>query len=87
MTFHDLGLNDDLLAAVEKMGYTEPTPIQLESIPLVLAGRDVVAAAQTGTGKTAAFALPLMQRLGRGNTSEGAVDASKWLYQVHWREQ
>jgi ATP-dependent RNA helicase RhlE len=66
MTFHDLGLNDDLLAAVEKMGYTEPTPIQLESIPLVLAGRDVVAAAQTGTGKTAAFALPLMQRLGLG---------------------
>ena len=67
MTFEELGLNDDLLAAVEEMGYTEPTPIQLESIPLVLAGRDVVAAAQTGTGKTAAFALPLMQRLGLGN--------------------
>jgi len=67
MTFQELGLNDDLLAAVEKMGYTEPTPIQLESIPLVLEGRDVVAAAQTGTGKTAAFALPLMQRLGLGN--------------------
>jgi ATP-dependent RNA helicase RhlE len=67
MTFHDLGLDDDLLTAVEEMGYTEPTPIQRESIPLVLAGRDVVAAAQTGTGKTAAFALPLMQRLGRGN--------------------
>ena len=67
MTFKELGLNDDLLAAVEKMGYTEPTPIQLESIPLVLEGRDVVAAAQTGTGKTAAFALPLMQRLGLGN--------------------
>ena len=67
MTFRELGLDDDLLAAVDEMGYTEPTPIQLESIPLVLAGRDVVAAAQTGTGKTAAFALPLMQRLGRGN--------------------
>ncbi|HEY5540965.1 MAG TPA: DEAD/DEAH box helicase [Coriobacteriia bacterium] len=67
MTFHDLGLADDLLAAVEEMGYTEPTPIQREAIPLVLAGRDVVAAAQTGTGKTAAFALPLMQRLGRGS--------------------
>ncbi|MDR3687093.1 MAG: DEAD/DEAH box helicase [Coriobacteriia bacterium] len=66
MTFQELGLNDDLLAAVEKMGYTEPTPIQLESIPLVLEGRDVVAAAQTGTGKTAAFTLPLMQRLGLG---------------------
>jgi ATP-dependent RNA helicase RhlE len=67
MTFHDLGLDDDLLTAVEEMGYTEPTPIQRESIPLVLAGRDVVAAAQTGTGKTAAFALPLMQRLGCGS--------------------
>ena len=60
MTFADLGLNDELLAAVEEMGYTAPTPIQEESIPLVLAGRDVVAAAQTGTGKTAAFALPLL---------------------------
>jgi len=67
MTFSDLGLNDDLLAAVEELGYEEPTPIQQEAIPLILAGRDVVGAAQTGTGKTAAFALPLMQRLGLGN--------------------
>ena len=66
MTFSDLGLSDDFLAAVDEMGYAEPTPIQRESIPLVLAGRDVVGAAQTGTGKTAAFALPLMQRIGRG---------------------
>ena len=51
--------------AVEKMGYTEPTPIQLQAIPLVLAGRDVIGSAQTGTGKTAAFALPILQRLGR----------------------
>jgi ATP-dependent RNA helicase RhlE len=66
MTFRNLGLNDDLLAAVGEMAYTEPTPIQRESIPLVLEGRDVVGAAQTGTGKTAAFTLPLMQRIGRG---------------------
>ena len=66
MTFAELGLDADILAAVEEMGYTEPTPIQIEAIPLVLAGRDVVAAAQTGTGKTAAFSLPLMQRLGMG---------------------
>ena len=66
MTFRELGLNDDILAAVEEMGYTEPTPVQLQSIPLVLAGHDVVAAAQTGTGKTAAFAFPLMQRIGMG---------------------
>ena len=67
MTFKELGLDADILAAVEEMGYTEPTPIQLEAIPLILAGRDVVGAAQTGTGKTAAFTLPLMQKLGRGD--------------------
>ena len=67
MTFRELGLNDDISSAIEEMGYTEPTPIQTESIPLVLAGRDVVAAAQTGTGKTAAFTLPLMQRIGLGD--------------------
>jgi len=73
MTFRELGLNDDILAAVEEMGYTEPTPIQLQSIPLVLAGRDVVAAAQTGTGKTAAFAFPLMQLIGMGTGSPRAL--------------
>ena len=67
MTFRELGLNDDISSAIEEMGYTEPTPVQREAIPLVLAGRDVVAAAQTGTGKTAAFALPLMQRIGLGD--------------------
>lgn len=67
MTFSELGLTEDTLAAVSALGYTEPTPIQCESIPLVLAGRDVVGAAQTGTGKTAAFTLPLMQRIGRGD--------------------
>ncbi len=67
MTFRELGLNDDISSAIEEMGYTEPTPIQTESIPLVLAGRDVVGAAQTGTGKTAAFTLPLMQRIGLGD--------------------
>jgi ATP-dependent RNA helicase RhlE len=67
MEFRDLGLSDELLSAVEEMGYTGPTPVQSEAIPLVLQGRDVVAAAQTGTGKTAAFTLPIMQRLGRGD--------------------
>jgi len=52
-----------LLRAVEELGYTEPTPIQTQAIPLILEGRDLLAAAQTGTGKTAAFALPLLQRL------------------------
>ena len=73
MTFNELGLNKDILAAVEEMGYTDPTPVQLESIPLVLAGRDVVSAAQTGTGKTAAFTLPLMQRIGMGTGAPRAL--------------
>ena len=66
MTFEELGLTTDILAAVDALGYTEPTPVQEQAIPLVLAGRDVVAAAQTGTGKTAAFSLPLMQLVGSG---------------------
>jgi len=76
MTFDELGLNPDILAAVTEMGYTEPTPVQLQSIPLILEGRDVVAAAQTGTGKTAAFALPLMQRVGMGTGSPIALVVS-----------
>ena len=66
MTFSDLGLSETLLRAVAEKGYTEPSPIQAKSIPPVLAGRDVMAAAQTGTGKTAGFTLPILQRLGRG---------------------
>jgi ATP-dependent RNA helicase RhlE len=64
MQFQDLNLNDMLLRAVQKEGYTEPTPIQAQSIPYILDGRDVIGCAQTGTGKTAAFALPIIQRLG-----------------------
>ncbi len=62
--FTKLGLNDAIAFAVAEMGYTEPTPIQAQAVPVVLAGRDVIGSAQTGTGKTAAFALPLMHRLG-----------------------
>jgi ATP-dependent RNA helicase RhlE len=64
MNFSDLGLKPELLAAVAEKGYTVPTPIQLAAIPAVLAGRDVLAGAQTGTGKTAGFVLPILQRLG-----------------------
>ncbi|MDH4333655.1 MAG: DEAD/DEAH box helicase [Chloroflexota bacterium] len=63
MSFTQLGLTPDLLRAVADSGYTEPTPVQNEAIPLVLAGRDLLAGAQTGTGKTAAFVLPMLQRL------------------------
>jgi ATP-dependent RNA helicase RhlE len=64
MSFEQLGLKPELLRAVADKGYTIPTPIQLEAIPAVLAGRDVLAGAQTGTGKTAGFTLPILQRLG-----------------------
>ena len=59
-TFADLGLPDDLLAAITQMGYEVPTPIQAEAIPALLELHDVVGIAQTGTGKTAAFGLPLL---------------------------
>ncbi len=61
--FGALGLNKSLVSALDAAGYTTPTPIQAETIPLVLSGRDVLGQAQTGTGKTAAFALPLLQRI------------------------
>jgi len=63
MLFKDLGLSAELLRAVEQQGYSEATPIQAKAIPLVMDGRDVLAGAQTGTGKTAGFVLPILQRL------------------------
>jgi ATP-dependent RNA helicase RhlE len=69
-SFESLGLSAELLRAVAEQGYTEPTPIQAQAIPIVLSGRDLLGAAQTGTGKTAGFTLPLLQRLATGaNTS------------------
>ena len=65
MPFSKLGLSPKVLDGVGAAGYTDPTPIQLRAIPLILAGRDVIGSAQTGTGKTAAFALPLLSRLGQ----------------------
>ena len=70
MTFDTLGLSADLVKIVAEEGYTEPTPVQAAAIPHVLAGHDVLAAAQTGTGKTAAFVLPILDRLRKhANTS------------------
>jgi ATP-dependent RNA helicase RhlE len=63
MTFEQLGLTEELLKAVTGQGYITPTPVQQKAIPLILEGRDVLAGAQTGTGKTASFTLPLLQRL------------------------
>ena len=67
MKFAALGLSDKVLEGVRAAGYTEPTPIQLRAIPLVLSGKDVIGSAQTGTGKTAAFALPILSKLGKHN--------------------
>ena len=61
--FDQFGLAPDILRALTEQGYTTPAPIQAEAIPVVLTGRDVLAAAQTGTGKTAGFSLPILQRL------------------------
>ena len=69
--FEKLGLSQTALAAVERMGYEQPTPVQEQAIPLVLEGRDVVAAAQTGTGKTVAFALPAMDKLAHAKGGAG----------------
>ncbi|MBX5459835.1 MAG: DEAD/DEAH box helicase [Steroidobacteraceae bacterium] len=65
MSFADLGLSPELVRAVAEKGYAAPTPIQAKAIPAVLSGRDVLAGAQTGTGKTAAFVLPILHKLGR----------------------
>ena len=73
MSFSELGLRPELLRAVQAQGYTDPTPVQREAIPLVLAGRDLLAGAQTGTGKTAAFVLPMLQRLTERSRSGAPV--------------
>jgi ATP-dependent RNA helicase RhlE len=72
MSFASLGLSPELVRALSDLGYETPTAIQNESIPLALAGHDLLAGAQTGTGKTAAFALPMLQRLSAGEARRGA---------------
>ena len=76
MTFEELNLAPALLKAVQEQGYTEPTPIQAQAIPVVLEGHDLLAGAQTGTGKTAGFTLPLLQRLSENPARQpGAIRA------------
>lgn len=70
MSFNKLGLRAELLKAIEHQGYSEPTPIQAKAIPVILEGKDVLAGAQTGTGKTAAFTLPLLQLLNGKSTRD-----------------
>ncbi len=73
MSFESLGLRAELLRALSEKGYSEPTPIQKQAIPAVLKGGDLLAGAQTGTGKTAGFTLPLLQRLADGPRSKGSA--------------
>jgi ATP-dependent RNA helicase RhlE len=75
MSFASLGLSEALLRAVAEQGHSTPTPIQSKAIPVILSGRDVLAAAQTGTGKTGAFGLPLLERLKSGRTAGGLPHA------------
>jgi ATP-dependent RNA helicase RhlE len=86
MSFDQLGLSADLLRAVQELGYTSPTPIQQRAIPAVHDGRDLLAAAQTGTGKTAAFALPLLQRLAEDQPNPRGSRAPRLLVLVPTRE-
>jgi ATP-dependent RNA helicase RhlE len=73
MPFSKFGLSSPVLQGVKAMGYIEPTPIQLRAIPLVMSGEDVIGSAQTGTGKTAAFALPILSKLERGSNVTRAL--------------
>ena len=75
MLFNQLGLSAELLRAIDEKGYREATPVQQQSIPLILEGRDVLAGAQTGTGKTAGFALPLLHRLQQSQENRRSIRA------------
>jgi ATP-dependent RNA helicase RhlE len=85
MSFSDLGLLPELLRAVADKGYDSPSPIQVQAVPAVLAGRDVLANAQTGTGKTAGFVLPILQRL-MADSSHGTSRAPRALVLAPTRE-
>ncbi|MCE3285223.1 MAG: ATP-dependent helicase RhlE [Steroidobacteraceae bacterium] len=86
MSFDSLGLRPELMLAVQELGYTQATPIQARAIGPVLEGRDLLAAAQTGTGKTAAFALPLLQRLSDAHPQPRGSRAPRALVLVPTRE-
>ncbi|HEY4731787.1 MAG TPA: DEAD/DEAH box helicase, partial [Gammaproteobacteria bacterium] len=86
MSFESLGLRAELLRAVSEKGYSVPTPIQRQAIPLILEGRDIMGGAQTGTGKTAGFTLPLLQRLMSSGKLEKSHRAIRALVLTPTRE-
>ncbi len=91
-SFADLGLSQSTLQAISDVGFEEPTPVQVESVPILLSGRDLIGQAQTGTGKTAAFALPILERIQRGGklpqalvlapTRELAIQVAQTFHQL-----
>ena len=85
MPFRAFNLGDHLKKAVEEAGYTEPTPIQVEAIPKIMAGHDLIGIAQTGTGKTAAFVLPILSQLFKASSSSPARGI-RWLILAPTRE-
>src|SRR5688500_16939234 len=86
MPFVSLGLSPSLCLPLVKLGYTTPTPVQLKSIPVVLTGRDLLARAQTGTGKTAAFGLPMIEKLMVKGGSSASTRKPRGLVLVPTRE-
>ena len=76
MKFSELNLNDNVLEALDAMRFDECTPIQEKSIPVILEGRDLIAVAQTGTGKTAAYLLPILNKLSEGGHPEDSITVS-----------
>ncbi len=86
MPFTTLGLSDTLSTSLARLGYTTPTPVQSQSIPIVLSGSDLLARAQTGTGKTAAFGLPMIERLLVRSKRQPGTHAPRGLVLVPTRE-
>src|SRR5262245_19484635 len=77
MSFNKFGLSPEVVRGTQAMGFVEPTPIQLRAFPIVLAGKDLIGTAQTGTGKTAAFALPILTLLPKGRSATGAIPSRR----------
>ena len=86
MTFKDLGIIAPILKALEQQGYTKPTPIQEQAVPILLGGKDLLGVAQTGTGKTATFAVPILQQIYNNQDSQGHHRKLKALVVTPTRE-
>lgn len=86
MNFSEMGLSRKMLNSIEKVGFVEPTPIQSKAIPVILNGRDIIGQAHTGTGKTAAFGIPLLEMLDYSSKKVQALilcQQGNWLFRWH----